>query len=116
MLQEIRARERDMERIQAELDALRSGAAARRGVKRHLPPPVVEEAKRGQPTTTASAREAEDLLEACLGLSEAVLGVSFSHVSSTLVPSRDGRTRSASLQRCRRRRRTCTALMAASNG
>lgn len=90
MLQEIRARERDMERIQAELDALRSGAAARRGVKRHLPPPVVEEAKRGQPTTTASAREAEDLLEACLGLSEAVLGVSFSHVSSTLVPSRDG--------------------------
>jgi hypothetical protein len=106
MLQEIRARERDMERIQAELDALRSGAAARRGgVKRHLPPPVVEEAKRGEPTTAAaaSAREAEDLLEACLGLSEAVLGISFSHVSSSLVPSRDGRTRSASPQRRRRR-------------
>ena len=109
MLQEIRARERDMERIQAELDALHSGAAARRGgVKRHLPPPVVEEATRGEPTTTAaSAREAEDLLEACLGLSEAVLGISFSHVSSSLVPSRDGRTLSASPQR--RRRRTALA-------
>ena len=108
MLQEIRARERDMERIQAELDALRSGAAALRGVKRHLPPPLVEEAERGEPTTTAaSAREAEDLLEACLGLSEAVLGISFSHVSSSLVPSRDGRTLSASPQR--RRRRTALA-------
>jgi hypothetical protein len=107
MLQEIRARERDMRRIQAELDALRSGGAgASRAVKRKRTPlaplfvleQTTDQTSAGEPSRSReAAKTAEETLDACLGLCATVLGVSFSHVSSSLVPSRDGRMRATLL-------------------